>query len=103
MAALGLLGRGMKRFIETVPDGDFYLMAVAVDDEMRGHGVGSLLLDHFEDRARAAGSQRFVLDVTEKNVAARRLYERRGMEEEAVSPSLPFAPGARASRMVKSL
>ena len=103
MAAFSMLGRGMKRFIKTVADGDYYLLAVAVDDQYRGAGIGSALLDYSEGRARAAGCSRIVLDVTEKKAEVRRLYEHREMEVEAKSPSFLFIPGARACRMVKPL
>lgn len=103
MAAFSILGRRMKRFIKSVPDGDYYLLAVAVDDECRGAGIGSTLLDYSEDRARAAGCTRIVLDVAEKKVGVRRLYESRGMEVEAKSPSFLFVRSTRAWRMVKPL
>jgi ribosomal protein S18 acetylase RimI-like enzyme len=103
MAAFSVLGRGMKRFIKTVPDGDYYLLAVAVDDQYRGSGIGSTLLDYSEDTARAAGCARIALDVAGKNAAARQLYERRGMEVEATSPSILLIPNTRAYRMVKPL
>ena len=103
MAALLKLGGGLKRFIDTVPNGDYYLQAVAVDDQHRGAGIGSTLLDYSEDRARVAGCTRIVLDAMEKNAGARRLYERRGMEVEAKSPTPMLAPSARAYRMVKPL
>lgn len=103
MVALSMLGRRLKRFIKAVPDGDYYLLAVAVDGQHRGAGIGSTLLDYSEDRARAAGCTRIVLDVGEKNAGARRLYERRGMRVETRSPSIIFAPGSRACRMVKRL
>ncbi len=50
----------MKRFIKTVPDGDYYLLAVAVDDQARGSGIGSTLLDYSEATARAHGCARIV-------------------------------------------
>ena len=103
LAAFSMLGRGMKRFIKSVPDGDYYLLAVAVDSQYRGAGIGSTLLNYSEGRARAAGSTRIVLDVAEKNAGVRRLYERRGMEVEAKSPSIILAPNSRACRMVKPL
>ncbi len=58
MAVFSVLGRGMKRFIKMVPEGDYYLQAVAVDDKHRGSGIGTTLLDHSENRARSAGSSR---------------------------------------------
>jgi len=60
MAAFSVIGRGMKRFIKTVPDGDYYLLAVAVDDQARGSGIGSTLLDYSEATARAHGCARIV-------------------------------------------
>ena len=103
MAAFSVLGRGMKRFIKTVPDGDYYLQAVAVDDRYRGSGIGSNLLDYSEETGRAAACTRIVLDVAEKNTGARQLYERRGMEVKATSPSILHIPNTRAYRMVKPL
>ncbi len=103
MAAISMLGRGMKRFIKSVPDGDYYLLAVAVDDQYRGAGIGSTLLDYSEGGARAAGCTRIVLDVAERNAGVRRLYEGRGMEVEAKSPSILFVRSTRACRMVKPL
>lgn len=103
MTVFSVLGRGMKRFIKTVPDGDYYLLAVAVDDELRGSGIGTTLLDHSEEAARASGCARIVLDVAENNPGARQLYERRGMRLEATSPSILGIPNTRACRMVKSL
>jgi len=103
MAAFSVLGRGMKRFIKTVPDGDYYLLAVAVDDQHRGSGIGSMLLDYSEEAGRAAGCGRIVLDVAENNAGARQLYKRRGMTVEATSPSILRIPNTRAYRMIKPL
>lgn len=103
MNALTALGRGLMTFIQTVPDGDYYLQTVAVDDQYQGLGIGSRLLDHAEETARSAGCARIVLDVVENNTGARRLYERRGMEVAATSPSAFGIPGTRAHRMVKLL
>ena len=101
MAAFSVLGPGMKRFIKTVPDGDYYLQAVAVDDQYRGSGIGSILLDHSEEMARGAGCARIVLDVAEKNTGGRELYARRGMTIEATSPRILLIPNTRAYRMVR--
>jgi len=103
MAAFSVLGRSMKRFIKTVPDGDYYLLAVAVDDQCRGSGIGTTLLDHSEQAGRTAGCTRFVLDVAENNASARQLYEHRGMKVEATSPSILRIPNTRAIRMIKPL
>jgi len=103
MAIVTFLGRPVLRFIEHVPPGDFYLQAVAVDDDQRGHGIGSMLMDHMEQRARDQGCSRLVLDVSASNEGARRLYSRRGMSVDAESPHPPFMSNMRAQRMVKAL
>jgi ribosomal protein S18 acetylase RimI-like enzyme len=102
MSIVTTLGRRVFRFIETVPDGDFYLQAVAVDDDQRGNGIGSVLIDHVENTARAHDCDRIVLDVAANNEGARRLYEHRGMTVEGESPRVLLMPGFRALRMVKS-
>jgi len=83
---IGLLAHPMLRILETVPDGDFYLLSLAVDEDSRGLGVGSALLDAMEGRARATGSRRFSLDVAVKNDGAQRLYARRGLTIESRWP-----------------
>lgn len=103
MDVFSVLGRRMKRFIKSVPEADYYLLAVAVDGDFRGAGIGSTLLDYSESRAHMAGCARMVLDVAEKNAAACRLYERRGMTVESRSPSILFTPNSRALRMVKAI
>ena len=90
----------------SVPPGNrisVYLLAVAVDDQYRGSGTGTTLLDYSEETGRAAGCARIVLDVAEKNVGARQLYEHRGMKVEATSPSILRIPNTRAYRMIKPL
>jgi len=81
-----------RRVLDTLDDGDFYLQAIAIDNDLRGEGIGSTLIDSIEDRARATGSIRLCLDVTAKNKGARRLYERRGMTVEWGWPRLLFIP-----------
>ena len=88
--------------LSTLADGDFYLQAIAVDNKLRGEGVGSILMDSVEDQARAQGGTRLSLDVSVKNEGARRLYERRGMTVEWEWPRLVFAPRLLV-RMTKSV
>ncbi len=102
LAVMSIASRAL-RFTDQVAHGDYYLQAVAVDPEARGGGIGSILLDHAESVATAAGSQRLVLDVAEDNPAAKRLYERRGMSFEAQSPRIAFVPNSSFIRMVKPL
>jgi ribosomal protein S18 acetylase RimI-like enzyme len=90
--AVRILCAPLLRILTSIPDDGFYLLAVAVDDEARGRGVGSCLMDFVEERARHNGSGRLCLDVAVKNEGARRLYERRGMSAEARWPKLRLMP-----------
>lgn len=103
--ALGaaLMAARLFSFMGRLPDGDWYVQALAVDSSRRGRGVGSLLLDHAERVAVSEGSTRLALDVAIDNDDARRLYERRGMAVEDTSPSVLFEPGMAVHRMAKRL
>ena len=90
------------RILDTVPEGDFYLHGLAVEPELRGAGIGSLLMDDVEARAQASGSARLSLDVAAKNKGARKLYGRRGMIEASEWPSPRFLPTVFV-RMTKDL
>jgi len=90
------------RILDTVPEGDFYLHGIAVDPELRGAGIGSLLMDDVEARAQVSGSARLSLDVAAKNKGARKLYGRRGMIEASEWPSPRFLPTVFV-RMTKDL
>ena len=61
MISAWLLALRLFRFMDRVPEGDWYLQAVAVDETQRGLGIGSLLLDHAERIAAAAGAQIILL------------------------------------------
>jgi ribosomal protein S18 acetylase RimI-like enzyme len=93
----------LMRIIDSIADGDFYLQAIAVDNEIRGDGVGSVLIDSFEERARASGSIRLSLDVSAKNEGANRFYKRRGMAVASQWPKRLPIPGLRFYRMTKTL
>ena len=103
MRAMKILCAPLLRILKTIADGDFYLLAIAIDKELRGEGVGSALMDSIEERARASGSTRVSLDVAAKNEGARRLYERRGMTVESQWPKRLPIPGLRFYRMAKVL
>jgi len=90
------------RILDTVPDGDFYLQGIAVEPELRGAGIGSLLMNDIEGRGRAGGSARLSLDVAARNTGARKLYARRGMVEFSKWPSSRFLPTVFV-RMTKDL
>jgi ribosomal protein S18 acetylase RimI-like enzyme len=91
------------RIVDSIPDGDFYLQFIAVDRELRGNGVGSVLMDAVEEEARASGSIRLSLDVSAKNEGARRFYERRGMTVESQWPKRLPIPLLKFYRMTKGL
>ncbi len=103
VAAFTRLTRRMLRFMGAVPDGDFYVRAVAVEPAHRGAGIGTLLMRSLEDNARAAGSARLALDVAAKNRDARKLYERLGMTAEAESRKWFGLPNTNLIRMTKPL
>ena len=102
MRIVRILFAPLMRIVDSIADGDFYLHAIAVDKELRGDGVGSVLMDSFEERARASGSTRLSLDVSAKN-EARRFYERRGWNVESQWPKRLPIPGLKFYRMTKGL
>ena len=101
-AIIGAVVFPIMRVIDTLEDGDFYLQAIAVDEDLRGAGVGSLLMEWVEDQGRASGSGRLCLDVSGTNIGARRLYERLGMDVVAESKIL-YMPWVRLLRMAKAI
>ena len=103
MRVVLILFAPLMRIIDSIANGAFYLQAIAVDKELRGDGVGSVLMDFLEGRARASGSTRLSLDVSAKNAGARRFYERRGMMVESQWPKHLPIPGLRFYRMTKTL
>ena len=103
MKLVSMLFAPMLRILRTIADGDFYILAVAVDKELRGEGIGSALMDAMEERARETGSTRLSLDVAARNESARRLYERRGMAVISRWPKRLPLPALRFYRMAKAL
>ena len=98
-----LLFAPIMRIVFTIPDSDYYVLALAVDTDARGMGIGSMLLEAMEERGREIGAARLALDVSAENEVARRLYERRGMMIESQWPKrLPLGK-IRFYRMVKEL
>ena len=103
MRIVQILFAPLMRIVDSIADGDFYLQAIAVDRELRGDGVGSVLMDSFEKQARASGSTRLSLDVSARNEGACRFYERRGMSVESQWPKRWAIPGLKFYRMTKGL
>ena len=87
---------GMGRFLrkalpmiglkEAEPD-EYFINTVAVLPEHQGQGVGTRLLTHADELARAGGLRKCALSVTLENDSARRLYLRRGYRIVATVPT----------------
>ena len=103
MRIVRVLFAPIMRVIDSIADDDFYVQAIAVDTVLRGEGVGSMLMDASEQRARAGGSTRLSLDVSAKNKEARRFYEHRGMKVESQWPKRLALPSLKFYRMTKVL
>ena len=56
MRIVQLLFAPVMRIVDSIADGDFYVQFIAVDEDVRGDGVGSVLMDSAEEQARASGS-----------------------------------------------
>jgi ribosomal protein S18 acetylase RimI-like enzyme len=103
MRIILILFAPLMRIIDTIDDDDYYLQAIAVEKELRGDGVGSVLMDFFESRARERGAIRLSLDVSAKNQSACRFYKRHGMAVTSQWPKRLHIPGLKFYRMVKTL
>jgi len=103
MRTMTLLCAPVLRVLDTIADDDFYLQAIAVDKDRRGQGLGSILFDAIEDRARAAGALHLALDVSAKNETARRFYDRHGLTIASQWPKRVPLPGVRLLRLTKAL
>lgn len=68
----------------TLPAGAVHLVSLWVRPTARGLGVSTLLLRGAADLAVELGRPRLLLDVDERNLAARRLYERCGFRATGV-------------------
>ncbi len=92
MKLVRILFAPLWRILETIPEGDFYVQGIAIEPELRGIGIGSILMNNIEKRAKASESNRLSLDVSAKNDGARRLYKRLGMVESSMWPNSRFLP-----------
>lgn len=90
-------------FFWWLPHGAFhafpYLHIIAVKPDVRGQGIGSQLLDHFEQLAFATASKVFLV-VADFNPQAQKLYQQRGYTEVGVIPDL-YRPGISEHLMLK--
>lgn len=60
---------------------DLYVAEIAIDDSLRGQGLGKQVLLDVIDYAKSKNLNRVILDADFRNVGARKLYERMGFKE----------------------
>lgn len=78
---------------DIAPD-EYYISLIVVDECMRGMGVGSFLMNHAIESARAEGCRAVLLDVDRGNDAAKALYGKFGFEpsDRSTFPGYPGPP-----------
>lgn len=80
--------------LESLVEGSWYLMALAVFEEHQRKSVGSLMLADAVTQATKAGATQMSLLVESVNDGAVSFYRRAGFQELARRPYIPF-PGSR--------
>lgn len=68
-------------FLSDLDKDDYYFAIIAVDEDSRGQGVGSFIIEEGIKLARKKGCKRAVLDVDLENEGALRLYEKSGFKK----------------------
>lgn len=68
-----------------------YISDIAVDSAFEGQGIGRILLDKAEDRAREEGCSLLTLYVFSNNSRARKVYEKLGFKEEVTKYVKPLS------------
>jgi RimJ/RimL family protein N-acetyltransferase len=71
-------GVGVARFVRLVPDAPAAEVAVTVVDDWQRRGLGTLLLEELNERARAVGIERYTALVSGENKAVVALLDRIG-------------------------
>ena len=79
------------------------LLNIAVSSEFRQKGLGSALMEHLIDAAKAFGAEIIFLEVRESNAPARRLYKKYGFTEIGVRKNYYNFPRENAVVMEKNL
>ncbi|GGN98750.1 GNAT family N-acetyltransferase [Saccharibacillus kuerlensis] len=76
------LGLQTSGLVPEARPGEYYLDSLAVSGAYRGAGIGTRLIEAFEQRAAELGWTRALLLVDRTNLRARALYERLGYRED---------------------
>lgn len=84
-------------FADIAVDGEYEFRMLAVDPVAAGRGIATALVAACDARARAAGAQKLVCSVEDKNAAALTLYTRLGFVRE---PSRDWKPGPTVQLLV---
>jgi GNAT superfamily N-acetyltransferase len=71
-------GRVMGYYQATEHQGQFFLNYIAVHPSSQGQGIGTALLDDFEQRGHARGFEHFGMDAVQSNQAVLDWYAKRG-------------------------
>ncbi len=64
-----------------IEDDDLYLAEIAIDERLRGHGLGRKVVLDVVDYAKSKGYKRVIIDADFRNTGAKALYERIGFKE----------------------
>ncbi len=85
MAGEQVVGLGSVSFKDNLwQEGEIaYVEELVVDENQRGQGIGSLLLNHLVAQAEARGCIRIELDTAFHRESAHRFYERHSMQKRA--------------------
>lgn len=90
----------------SAPEDVMQMDGICVAAGARGRGVGTALLQAVAELGRERGCRAVRLDVIDRNIAARRLYERMGfvaVRQESTGPLRPLLGFATATRMELAL
>jgi len=92
--------RGMTRgVLSSGPSDAAHLFGMYVGPAFRGQGYGRRLVEEVCEWARRAGEHRIILDVTETNLPAIRLYEACGFARTGRTQPLPHTPALQEIEM----
>lgn len=80
--------------------GEAHVLNICVAEGDRGRGLGSRLLQHLLDQARAAGARDVFLEVRPSNTVAINLYRARGFSQVGIRRGYYQAVGGREDAVV---